>query len=131
MRSAIAWAGVTVAVAASASVAFATGFGVTTTKLGGGNTPVVACDGNGFTVSFTTSHGNVTAVTVGGIADPACEGGALAVTVTNVAGASIASGGPQTIPTDGDTADNTVTLATSPQPGASQVAAYNVSVTGP
>lgn len=131
MRSAIAWAGVTLAVAASASVALAAELGITPTKLGGGNTAVVACDTSGFTVSFTTSRGNLTAVTVGGIADPACEGGSLAVTVTTASGASIASGGPQTIPSDGDTADNTMTVATSPQPSGSQVAGYHVSIAGP
>jgi hypothetical protein len=96
-------------------------------KAGAGNTSVVACDADGFTHSYTTSRGNVTAVTVGGIASPACTGGALRVTVTDTSGASIASGGPQTIPT----AATSVTLATSPQPAASQVAGIAVAVEGP
>ena len=131
MRSAIAWGAVAAAAAVSASVALAAGFGVVTTKLGAGDTPVVACDTNGFTLTFSTSRGNLTAVTVGGIADPACEGGTLAVTVTSAAGASIATGGPQAIPTDGDTTDNSVTVATSGSPGATQVAGYHVSIAGP
>lgn len=120
-----------VATAASASVAFAAAFGISTTKLGEGDIPVVACDTDGFTLSYTTSRGNVTAVTVGAIADPACEGGSLAVTLTNAAGDSVAMAGPQTVPADGGTADNALALATTPQPGASQVAGYHVSITGP
>ena len=100
-------------------------------KLAAGNTSVVACDTDGFTHSYTTSRGNVTAVTIGGIADPACEGGTARATVTNSAGASIADGGPGTVPTDGDTLDNSVTLTTSPQPAASQVAGIHIVVEGP
>jgi hypothetical protein len=123
--------GLAAVVASSASVAYAAGIGISTRKVGGGNTAVVACDTNGFTVTFTTTRGNLTAITVGGIADPACEGGTLRVTVTDTSGASIAAGGPQTVPTDGDTSDNSLTVSTSPQPAASQVAGYNVSIVGP
>ncbi|MGH3065322.1 MAG: hypothetical protein ACRDOF_03385 [Gaiellaceae bacterium] len=130
MRSVIFWCAAAVA-AASASVALAAGFGISTTDVGAGDTPIVVCDSNGFTVSFTTSRGLVTAVTVSGIADPACEGGSLAVTVTNSAGDSIAMAGPTTVPTDGDAADNSMTMTTSAQPGAAQVAGYHVSITGP
>ncbi len=130
MKSAILGCAAAVA-AASVSVALAAGLGISTTDVGAGTTPVAACDTNGFTVSFTTSRGNVTAVTVGGIADPACEGGSLAVTVTNSAGSSIAMAGPTTVPTDGDATDNSMTLTTAPQPGAAQVAGYHVSNTGP
>jgi len=73
----------------------------------------------------------VTTVTVGAIADPGCEGGSLSVTLTDSAGASIATAGPQTVPADGDTTDNSMALTTSPQPGAAQVAGYHVSITGP
>ena len=124
------WSAAAVA-AASASVALAAALGVSASDVGVGSTPVAACDVNGFAATFTTTRGNVTAVTVAGIADPACEGGSLVVTVTNTAGNSIAMAGPQTVPTDGDTTDNSVTLANSPQPGAAQVAGYHVSVTGP
>src|SRR5436309_15314473 len=54
---------------------------LTSAKVGGGNTSVVACDTDGLTQSYTTSRGNVTAVVVGGIADPACEGGTIRATV--------------------------------------------------
>ena len=130
MKSAILWCAAAVA-AASASVAFAAGVGISTTDVGAGTTSVVACDTNGFTVSFTTTRGNVSGVTVSGIADPTCEGGSLAVTVTNSAGDSIAMAGPATVPTDGDATDNSLTLTTSPQPGAAQVAGYHVNITGP
>lgn len=130
MKSAILWCAAAVA-AASASVALAAAFGISTTDVAAGDTPVVACDTNGFRVSFTTTRGNVSAVTVGGIADPSCEGGRLAVTVTNSTGDSIAMAGPTTVPTDGDATDNSMTLTTSPQPGAAQVAGYHVNIAGP
>lgn len=129
VKSMIGW-GAAVLTAASASVALAAAFGISTISLGGGNTAVASCD-TAFTVGFTTSRGLVTAVTVGAIADPACEGGSLSVTVTNAAGASIAMAGPQTVPTDGDVTDNQMTLATSLQPSASLVAGYAVSIVGP
>ncbi len=100
-------------------------------KIAAGNTPVVVCDTDGFTHSYTTSRGNVTAVTIAGIADPACEGGTARSTLTNSAGASIAAGGPQTVPSDGDVLDNSVTLTTSPQPAAGQVAGIHIVVEGP
>lgn len=130
MKSVILWTAA-IATAASASVALAAGVGISPTRLGGGNVPVVACDTNGFTVSYTTSRGNLTAITIGAIADPACEGGMLSVTITNAAGDGIAMAGPQSIPADGGVVDNSLTVATSPQPAATQVAGYNVSITGP
>ncbi len=117
--------------AASACIAAAASFGITTKKVGSGDTPVPHCDANGFSHTFTTSRGLVTAVTVGGIADPACEGGNLSLTLTNTAGDSIGMGGPQTVPTDGDTADNSVNVATSPQPLASLLAGIHVYIEGP
>jgi hypothetical protein len=99
-------------------------------SLGAGGVVVTACDDDGFTADYTTSAGNVTAVTVGGIADPGCEGGVLRVTLTN-GSTSIAGGGPVTIPTDPDTADNSVTVALSPAPSAAQVTGIHVAVVGP
>lgn len=119
------------ATSAVAGSALAAQLGLAGSKVGAGNTAVVACDTDGFTQSYTTSRGKVTAVTVGGIADPACEGGALAVTLTNSAGTSIGRAGPQTVPTDGDALPNSMTLTLSPQPDADLVAAINVSVVGP
>ena len=99
-------------------------------QVAAGNTTIVACDGDGLTSTYTTSRGKVTAVTIGGIADPACEGGTVRVTVTDSSGASLTSAGPQVVPTDGDTADNSVTLTTSSQPSASQVAGIHVAIEG-
>ena len=120
-----------VVTAASACFASAASFGITTSLVGGGDTPVPHCDTDGFTYGYTTSRGNVTAVTVGGIADPACEGGNLSLTLTNSAGSGIASGGPQVVPTDGDAVDNSMIVSTGPQPAASQVAGIHVSIEGP
>ena len=98
---------------------------------GAGDAPVAPCDSDGFTPSYTTSHGNVTAVTVGGVADPACEGGTIEATVTNAAGSSIATAGPQVIPADADNVPDSVTLTTNVQPAASQVAGTQILVEGP
>lgn len=122
---------VVVAAAAFAGAAMAAPLVITSRDLGGGNAAVVACDTDGFTHSYTTVRGNVTAVTVGGIRDPACEGGTIRVTIASSSDTSIASGGPTDIPADGDTLDNSVILATSPQPSATQVASIHVAVEGP
>ena len=124
---------VAIAVLAAVSLtAFAAGLGgLSADDLGGGNDTVASCDSDGFAPSYTTSAGNVTAVTVGGIADPGCEGGSLHVTLADSAGTGIGSGGPQAIPTDGDALDNSVTVSLTPQPAGSQVTRIHVAVTGP
>jgi hypothetical protein len=116
---------------ATSGVALAAPLAITSSRVGAGDMPVAHCDAGGFTHSFTTSRGNVTAVTVGGIADPACESGVVRVTVTNAAGDSIATAGPQTVAVDGDAVDNSATLATSPQPAAWLVAGTHIVVEGP
>lgn len=116
----------------SASLASAAALGgVNTDRVGAGDAAIAACDANGFTISYTTVGGNVTAATVADIADPGCEGGDLSVRVTNSAGDSIASGGPSPIPTDGGTTPNALTVSVSPQPAAEQVAGVHVAVVGP
>ena len=117
--------------AVCASVALAASLGVSSTDVGSGDASIVACDSNGFTETYTTSRGLVTAVTVGGIADPGCEGGSLKLTLTNTSGVSIASAGPGTVPTDGDALDNSLTLSTSAQPSASAVAGIRIAIEGP
>ena len=111
--------------------AFAASLGLSSGRLGAGDAVVSACDTNGFTVSYTTSGGNVASVGVSGIADPGCEGGRLSVTLANASGTAVGSGGPQTVATDGDTTDNSMTIALSPTPAASVVARVHVVVTGP
>ena len=79
---------VVVAVAISVAAMILTGHaaglgGLGAGRLGAGGATVPACDTNGFTVTYTTSGGNVTNAIVGGIADPGCEGGSLSVTLTN------------------------------------------------
>lgn len=100
-------------------------------NVGAGNTSVLACDLDGFTSAYTTSRGKVTSVTIGGITDPACEGGTLRVTVTDSSGPALTTAGPQVVPTDGDTIDDTVTLTTSTQASASAVAGIHVVIEGP
>ncbi len=116
---------------ASSAFASAASLGGISGTVGAGNAAIPSCDTTGVTVTYTTSGGNVTAVTVGGLADPGCEGGDLSLTLTNASGDSIASGGPQTIPTDGDTAENSVTVSVAPTPAAENVAGYHVSIVGP
>jgi hypothetical protein len=104
---------------------------VSSTLVGAGSASVPRCDPDGFTISYTTSGGAVTSVTIGAVADPGCEGGRLSVTLVDSAGASIASGGPVTVPTDGDTSSNAVSVSVSPNPAADKVAAYHAVVAGP
>ena len=120
-----------IASAASAYFGSASALGGVSGGVSAGSAAITACDTTGFSVTYTTAGGNVTAVTVRDIADPACEEAALSVTLTNAAGSSVASGGPVVIPTDGDTADNAVAVPVSPNPAAEQVTGYHVSIVGP
>jgi len=123
--------GLLVSTASSVCLASATALGGLSGGVAAGDAPITACDPTGFSVSYTSVGGDVTAVTVAGIADPACEGADLSVTLTDMGGSEIANGGPATIPTDGDSVDNAVTLPVSPNPVAEQVSAYHASVVGP
>jgi hypothetical protein len=114
------------AVASAASLG-----GIGGSSLGADDAPVSACDSNGFTVGYTTSGGNVTSVTVSGIADPGCEGGSLQLRLKDSTGASIGAGGPQTVPTDGDTTDNSMNVSASPTPDAALVTGISITVSGP
>jgi hypothetical protein len=104
--------------------------GLSTAGLGTGSAAIAHCDSS-FTPSYTVANGRVTVVTVGGIADPACEGGQLSVTLANSGGASIGAGGPMTVLTDAGTTDNSATVPISPQPAAPQVANIHISIVGP
>ena len=116
---------------ASSMVASAASLGGMSGAVLAGNAAIPACDTTGVTTAYTTSGGNVTAVTVSGLADPGCEGGELSVTLTNASGDSIASGGPQTIPTDADAVDNSLTVAVSPNAAAENVSGYEIPIVGP
>lgn len=105
--------------------------GLVARQLGSGSTAVAACDANGFTSSYTTASGSVTAVTIGGIADPGCEGGMLSLVLAGAGGAAVAAAGPAIVPTDGDALDNAVTLGVSPNPAAATVTSIHVVVHGP
>lgn len=103
----------------------------TSASVGSGFAAIDPCDADGFSLAYTTSGGNVTAVTVNDVADPGCEGGELSVTLTDAADAALASGGPQTVPADGDTNPNAVVVTLGSQPAAELVAGYRIAVTGP
>ncbi len=115
---------VTVVVATAAYAAAATLGGITSRSLGAGRAAVASCDGDGVTISYTTSSGAVTGVTIGDIA-AGCTGGTLNVVLANSEGTSIGAGGPATF---GGAA---VSVSLSPQPSASNVAAAHVSIAGP
>ena len=118
--------------AASASLASAAGLArLHSGGAGGGSAAISRCDPDGFPVAYTTSAGAVTAVTVTGIADPACEGGRLSLTLTDAAGAGIAGGGPQLVPVDADSTSDSLVIAVSPQPAAETVAGVRLVVVGP
>ena len=120
-----------VAAACAATYASAASLGgLPTAVVGAGDAAIPACDAS-FTVGYTTSHGNVTSATVGDVADPACEGGQVRLTLVNAAGSAIGSGGPTAVAPDGDSVPNSVSVAVSPEPAAEQVAAVRVSVVGP
>lgn len=123
-------AGVLLAAAASAT-ALAAPLGLTTQPLGAAAAAVLPCDTDGFTYAFSTTGGNVSAVTVGDMADPGCEGGVLKVTLVGSSGAALAAAGPETIASDGDTSPNSVLLVTDSQPPAGAVAAIRAVVDGP
>ena len=121
-----------VALMLSAGVAAAATFGgVSGSALSAGDGAIVACDPDSLTTLYTTTAGNVTAVTVGGLADPGCEGASLSLTVIDATGAAIASGGPQTIPTDAGVVDNGIVVAVSPNPLAEAPAAVKIVIAGP
>jgi hypothetical protein len=98
--------------------------GVSSAQVGDGSDVVNACDSDGFTISYTTSGGNVTSVTVGGIAST-CNGGSLKVTVVDGSRTSVASGGPVTV------SGSTATVSVSPNPPGATPAGVDVSITGP
>jgi hypothetical protein len=125
--AALALATITVA---GAVVAAAATLPLTSEGLGAGNAPVAACDLNGFSPTYTTLGGNVTTAVIGGIADPGCEGGALEVKLIG-AGGELGGGGPVTVPTDGDSSDNSVSVSLSPQPDGELVTGIRVLITGP
>jgi anti-sigma-K factor RskA len=89
--------------------------GITSDNLGADSAAVATCDNTGVSTSYTTAYDatdgryEVTAVTVSGI-DNACDGKAIAVTLTNGAGASVGSGS-TTVPTDVGATAVTVTLS--------------------
>lgn len=116
--------------AASLAVAATLG-GINARRLGAGASVVASCDTNGVTLSYTYTGALVSAVTVAGLADPACEGAQLSVTLANSAKTSIGAAGPTTIPTDAGTVDNSVTLNLNPDPTPSAVASIHVLVNGP
>ncbi len=104
--------------------------GLTAKRLAAGSSVVAACDTDGFTVGYTTSTGSVSAVNLSDIADPGCEGGQLSLALVNASGAVVVAGGPQTVPTDGDTLPNSMVVSVTPTAAAS-VTAIHVVVTGP
>lgn len=121
---------VVIALAAGwSTVAFAAGLPLIPGSLGSGSAAVLPCDTDGFTISYTTSQGNVTSATVGGIKEPECAGGALVLTLVDSSGAAIASGGPVTVPSAAD--PGSVAVSLSPQPGAGSVAGFRVTIAGP
>jgi hypothetical protein len=106
--------------------------GLTSARLGAGDATVAACDSDGMTISYTVSGANlVTGATVGGIADPACEGGVLTVVLTGSTGSLVATSAATTIPTDAGTTDSSLTVGVSPQPSASTVHGASIQVVGP
>lgn len=129
MRRGVIWISAAVALGLPV-VAFAGVLGPGDRGIAAGSAPIAACD-TAFGETYTTVAGNVTSVLVTGIADPTCEGGRLSLTLASAAGSALASGGPVTIPTDGDAVDNSVSVPLSPSPDGDLVAAIRVVIAGP
>ncbi len=129
MRRGVIWFCAAVALGAPVA-AFAGGLGSSTNGVAAGAAPVTPCD-TAFGQTYTTVSGNVASVLVTRIADPACEGGRLSLTLTDAAGAALGSGGPVMIGTDGDTADNSASVSLSPSPDGDVVAGIRITISGP
>lgn len=71
--------------------------GITTSQLGAENDVVAGCDPDGIAVDFTVTYSaadleyKTSTVDITGIATPACDGQAIAVTLIDGAGASLGS----------------------------------------
>ena len=105
--------------------------GIAPVRLGADKAAVPECDSNGFVVSYTNTYNpatglyRTTAVVLGDIAST-CAGKALAITVKNAAGASLATG---TITSMSGATTQTVTLG-APIANAANVAGVAWVVTG-
>lgn len=111
------------AILAGPAGALAASLGDITGTLGVGQARVTACD-TAFGADYTTVSGNVTGVTVTGIASE-CVGGALSVTLTNGAGTAVGSGGPVTV------SGGSAPVLVSATPDADVVAGIRISIEGP
>jgi hypothetical protein len=131
MRRRLASILVLAAAAVTTTVAFASGLGpLGVDAVGAASAGIARCDPDGFTiVSYTTSGGDVTQAVVGGIAEPACAGGQLSLTLTDAGGAAIGSGGPVAVPSAADPGSAAVPLTV--QPYAGDVAGFHAVVVGP
>jgi hypothetical protein len=117
---------------ASPVIGAAATIGLGPESLAVGRSSIARCDSNGFTVAYTTVGGNVTAANVGGVADPGCEGGQLQITLIGGGGGVLGTSSSVTVPTDGDTVENSVGVSfSSPQPDGELVSEVHVAVTGP
>jgi hypothetical protein len=99
--------------------------GLASTGIGAGQAAVASCgDTTSVQRTYTTALGAATAINLTGF--PAtCNGGQSEVTITDAAGAVVASGGPAAI------AGGAVSLSLSPQPNVSQVRTAHIVVRGP
>jgi len=114
----------------TATVAFAASLGpLASSAVGTSGNSVNPCDTDGFTISYTTSGGNVTQVTIGGIKEPNCTAGQLSVTLTDGSGASIGSGGPVAVPSMADPGSVSVPITGAPFAG--NVAGFRAVIVGP
>jgi len=131
LRSALGVA-VTAAAVATAGYAAAASLGsLSSAQLGAGNGSVTACDTDGVVTDLIVPTDKVTDVTVSGIADPGCEGAALSLTLTDSLGIALGGASNQVVETDGDTDENSMTVAVTPQPDASLVTDVHIVIVGP
>jgi hypothetical protein len=96
-----------------------------------GSDPVTPCDPDGVTVVPFSTAGRLTAIRVDGVADPGCSGETLTVTPLDAAGVALTMAASATVPSDADTADDTVTVAVPGLPSGLALGRVAVQITGP
>lgn len=118
------------AVVLTAGTGSAATLGVDGGPLGAGDAAVSSCDTGGLSLAWATTAGKVSTVTVGGLADPACDGATVEVTVMG-GGTRIATATPATVPVDGDALDGEVALTVPALPSPDAVDGARILVRGP
>ena len=128
ITAAVVATGLAVAVAAAANLGGVKG----SFDIGAGDSVISSCDSGGLDAEFVQdSSNNITDVIVSKLDDPDCELAEASVTLEDLNGVDIGSGGPITVPSDEDILENSVTIPVTPNPAAASVITVNLVLVGP